>query len=113
MGDRKTRLEKEDNFSPLAPSLDDQGFDDPERLVESFARHLMRILDAWQVNGFDIVAHDYLAYLTHEKGAWPTIDANGDLMLRWIGKEEPDRHSLARALTEPSWIDPATRGPRG
>ncbi len=114
MSDKTTRLDKESDLSPLAPSLE-EGFDAPDaqRLVESGARHLMAIIDAWQASGFDVVARAYLAYLTHEKSAWPIIDDNGDLMLRWTGKQEPDRHSLAQALAQPTWLDPAKRGPRG
>ncbi len=73
----------------------------------------MAIIDAWQANGFEVVTQSYLTYLMREKGAWPTIDGNGDLMLRWIGKEQPDRHSLAQALEQPTWLDPATGGLRG
>jgi len=32
--------------------------------------------------------------------------------VRWRGKAEPDRHSLAEALATPSWLDPTTEGPR-
>jgi hypothetical protein len=114
MADRKTQQSEESSLS-FAASLEDQGFEEPDsdRLIESFARHLMAIIDAWQANGFEVVTQSYLTYLMREKGAWPTIDGNGDLMLRWIGKEQPDRHSLAQALEQPTWLDPATGGLRG
>jgi hypothetical protein len=41
------------------------------------------------------------------------IDETGDLLVRrMVGKAEPERRSLTRALAEPSWLDPATGGPR-
>lgn len=99
---------------PLAAALQDEGFDDAGsgRLVESFARHLMVAVDAWQAREFAIVTKDFLQHLELEKGAIPALDANGDLLVRWRGKAEPDRHALAAALAEASWLDPATGGPR-
>jgi hypothetical protein len=116
MGDKKGAPEKEAApLPPLAASLEGEGFDESgsERLVESFARHLMAIIDAWQANGFGIVEQSYLTHLRREKNAWPTLGANGDLLLRWTGKREPDRYSLAHALAQPTWLDPDSRGPRG
>ena len=40
------------------------------------------------------------------------IDDNGDLLVRRMGKTEAERRSLVRALAQPSWLDPATGGPR-
>jgi hypothetical protein len=101
-------------LSPLAAALDEEGFGDlgSGRLVESFARHLMVAVDAWQANEFATVTRTYLHHLTTEKGAVPSLDANGDLLIRWRGQKDPDRHALSAALAVPSWLDPATGGPR-
>lgn len=106
--------ETEAGLRPLVAALDEEGFEDlgSGRLVESFARHLMVAIDAWQANEFATVTRKYLERLTLEKGAIPAIDGGGDLLVRWRGQQEPDRHSLAEALAQPSWLDPATGGPR-
>lgn len=108
MGDKAAGLRT------LATALDEEGFDDlgSGRLVEGFTRHLMVALDAWSANEFSSVTGTYLHHMTTEKGAMPTLDANGDLLIRWRGQAKPDRHSLAAALSMPSWLDPATGGPR-
>lgn len=105
---------EEAGLRPLAAALEDEGFDDAgsDRLVESFARHLMVALDAWRTREFATVTQTFLQHLKLEKGAIPSLDANGDLLVRWRGKSEPDRHSLAAALKQPSWLDPETGGPR-
>jgi hypothetical protein len=106
--------EKEAGLRPLSATLDEEGFDDlgSGKLVESFARHLMHALDAWRAGEFATVTRNYLHHLDVEKGAIPALDRNGDLLLRWRGQKEPDRRNLAAALAEPSWLDPATGGPR-
>jgi biotin/lipoate A/B protein ligase family protein len=99
---------------PLATALDQEGFEEAgsDRLIESFARHLMVAIDAWRANEFGTVMRSYLAHLTVEKGALPSLAGNGDLLVKWRGQHEPDRHDLAAALATPSWLDPATGGPR-
>jgi biotin-(acetyl-CoA carboxylase) ligase len=101
---------------PLSAALEDEGFDElgAERLMESFARHLMVMLDAWQEQGFGAVARSYLQRLAPEteNGIRRDIDENGDLLLRRMGKTEAERRKLVPALATPSWLDPATRGPR-
>ena len=105
---------EEAGLSPLMVALDEEGFDDlgSGRLVESFARHLMVAIDAWQANEFATVTRNYVHHLTTEKGAIPALDRNGNLLVRWRGQKEADRHDLAAALAVPSWLDPATGGPR-
>ena len=104
----------EPGLRPLSSALEDEGFDDlmSGRLVESFARHLMTAIDAWQDKGFGEVAKSYLLRLTPEKGARRSIAENGDLLVNWVASAKTDRHALIEALRTPSWLDPATGGPR-
>lgn len=101
---------------PLSAALEDEGFDElgAERVMESYARHLMVMLDAWQEQGFAAVAKSYLPRLTPEAepGIRRDIDDNGDLLLRRVGQAQAERRLLVPALAAPSWLDPATRGPR-
>jgi biotin-(acetyl-CoA carboxylase) ligase len=101
---------------PLSAALEDEGFSESgaDRLMESFARHLMVMLDAWQEQGFSAVSKSYLERLApeSEKGIRRDIDENGDLLLRRMGKTHVERRKLVPALAAPSWLDPATRGPR-
>ncbi len=99
---------------PLETALDQEGFDESgsSALVESFARHLMVRIDTWQEDGFAEIAKDYLMQLSPEKGARRDIDANGDLLVRWIGSSEVERRALVPALMTPSWYDPKRGGPR-
>lgn len=108
LGSRDTGLQ------PLVTALEEEGVHDmgAERLVESFARHLMFALDAWRAGEFAGIVASYLKYLEVEKGSVAALDRNGDLLLRWRGQGNPDRHALAAALSAPSWLDPATGAPR-
>jgi hypothetical protein len=62
------------------------------------------------------VAKNYLSRLEPEKGVRRDIDDNGDLLVRRVGKTgaetEPERRALIPALSTPTWLDPATRGPK-
>ena len=71
-----------------------------------------RTLDAWQEFGFKATASTYLSRLEQEKGVRRDIDDNGDLLVRRMGKVDAERRPLIAALAKPSWLDPATRGPR-
>jgi biotin-(acetyl-CoA carboxylase) ligase len=106
--------EGEPGLTPLAAALEDEGFDGlgSGRLVESFARHLMSAIDAWQEKGFGEIARNYLTRLAPESGVRRSIDENGDLLVKRVTATEPVRHSLVDALSQVSWLDPATRGPR-
>ena len=106
--------EHQTGLTSLATALSEEGFEDAgsDRLLESFARHLMVAIDAWRANEFATVTRNYLEHLTVAKGALPALANNGDLLLRWRGQKDPDRHTLAAALAAPSWFDPATGGPR-
>jgi len=101
---------------PLSAALEDEGFDElgAERLMESYARHLMVMLDAWQEQGFGAVSTSYLQRLApaEETALRRDIDGNGDLLLRRMGNAQAERRALVPALATPSWLDPTTRGPR-
>jgi hypothetical protein len=105
--------ENEPGLNPLTATLADEGFVDlgSGRLVESFTRHLMVAIDAWQQDGFAEIAKSYLSRLAPEKGARRDIAENGDLLVRRAGKGA-ERRPLIAALASPSWLDPATGGPR-
>jgi hypothetical protein len=51
-----------------------------------------------------------------EKGVRRDIADNGDLLVRHLvsvpGKPEVERRPLVPALAQPSWLDPATGGPK-
>jgi hypothetical protein len=105
--------DQEPGLHPLTATLDSEGFADlgAPRLLESFARHLMVHVDAWQQHGFATVARSFLSRLAVEKGVRPSIDDNGDLVLGRIDTDAIKRQSLLSALEEPSWLDPATGDP--
>ena len=106
--------EDEPGLRPLSAALEEEGFDDlgSGSLVESFARHLMVAVDAWQQQGFGEIARSYLARLAPEPGVRREIDDNGDLLVRRLGRSEVERRSLVPALAQPAWFDAATGGPR-
>jgi hypothetical protein len=106
--------EAEGGLTPLSAALEQEGFDDlgSGRLVESFARHLMVAVDAWQEQGFGGIAKHYLSRLTPASGVRRDLADNGDLLVRRMGKVEVERRSLERALQTPSWLDPASGGPK-
>jgi hypothetical protein len=103
----------EAGLHPLSAALEDEGFDGlgSDRLVESFARHLMNAIDTWQDKGFSEIERNYLARLAPESGVQRRIDDNGDLLVRRVATE-PVRHSLVDALSRVAWFDPETGGPR-
>jgi hypothetical protein len=94
----------------VADVSDDGGVGEshPARLVEAWARHFASAIDAWQIDGFGMVAESYLAHLGCERGTVPAIDDNGDLLLRRFDAQVPDRCCLAAAIAEPTWLDPAS-----
>jgi len=106
--------DEEPGLRPLSAALEEEGFDDvgSGHLVETFARHLMVAIDAWQENGFGEIAKSYLARLTPEKGVRRDIDDNGDLLVRRLGKVAVECRHLVPALAAPAWLDPTTGGPR-
>ena len=106
----------EPGLNPLVTALEEEGFTDvlSSHLVESFARHFMVAIDAWQESGFAAVAKSYLERLPREQGQGlrRDIDENGDLLVRRMGKAEVERQSLLPRLVQPAWFDPVSKGPR-
>jgi biotin-(acetyl-CoA carboxylase) ligase len=105
----------EPGLNPLVTALEEEGFSDAmsDRLVESFARHFMVAIDAWQEKGFGAVAHSYLERLPRASGLRRDIDENGDLLVRRVGKVDVERQKFLPRLAKPAWYDAAKRGPRG
>lgn len=106
--------DREAGVHPLASALDQEGFGEAGaiQIMESFARHLMLANDAWQVDGFNIIARHFLSRLAREPQTTRVIDDNGDLMVRWIGTNRTIRRDLREALASPSWFDPKLGGLR-
>jgi hypothetical protein len=106
--------DREAGVHPLASALDQEGFGEAGavQVTESFARHLMRALDAWQSDGFDGIAHEFLNRLVCEQNYSRVIADNGDLMTRRIGTDGTDRRALRESMLLPSWLDPKRGGPR-
>jgi len=106
--------DREAGVYPLASALDQEGFGEAGavQVTESFARHLMRVLDAWQTDGFDGIAREFLSRLSRERQTKHAIADNGDLMTCRIGTNMTDRHDLRKGLLSPSWLDPKLGGPR-
>src|SRR4051812_14910079 len=79
--------EDEPGLNPLVAALEEEGFTDlaAGALVESFARHLMVHIDAWQEHGFAAVGKEYLQRLPRQNGVRREIDENGDLLVRHNG----------------------------
>lgn len=104
----------EPGLNPLVTALEEEGFTDAmsDQVVESFARHFMVAIDAWQEHGFGAVARSYLERLPVEKGLRHDIDDNGDLLLRRMGKAEVERQKFLPRLAKPAWFDPVAKGPR-
>jgi biotin/lipoate A/B protein ligase family protein len=106
--------DKEAGVYPLASALDQEGFGEAGavHLTESFARYLMRAVDASQTDGFDGIAREFLSRLVRERNTSRVIADNGDLLVRRIGTESTDRRDLRKSLLSPSWLDPKLGGPR-
>ena len=104
----------EPGLNPLVTALEEEGFSDAmsDHVVESFARHFMVAIDAWQEKGFGAVARSYLERLPAETGVRRDIDENGDLLIRRMGKTQVERKKLVPKLAEPAWFDPVAKGPR-
>jgi biotin-(acetyl-CoA carboxylase) ligase len=111
---RTVSMTEEAGLHPLETTLDQEGFEEhgASALVESFARHLMVAIDAWEQDGFSAVMKEYLPRLSPEKGARRELDENGDLLVRWIASNQAERRALVSVLEAPSWYDAKRGGPR-
>jgi biotin-(acetyl-CoA carboxylase) ligase len=94
-------------------ALEDEGFGetDANRLVEAFARHLMRVLDRWRDDGFAAVAGEYLSHFAPEKTAQRDIGDEGNLLVRRAGRRV-ERRRLGQRLARPSWLSSQKGEPR-
>jgi biotin-(acetyl-CoA carboxylase) ligase len=104
----------EPGLNPLVTALEEEGFTDvlSNHVVESFARHFMVALDSWQETSFVAVARSYIERLPREQGVRRDIDDNGDLLIRRAGAADVVREKFLPRLAQPTWFDPAAKGPR-
>lgn len=111
---RTVAMTEEPGVYPLASALDQEGFGEASAvdITESFARHLMLVIDGWQADGFDSMAREFLSRLPRERDVTCRLDDNGDLVMRRLGTDQTERRELVRALAMPSWFDPKREGPR-
>jgi len=106
-------MDVEAGLAPDSTSLEEEGFAEPQALMESFARHLMLHVDAWANRGFRKVADPYLARLRREAaGERRGIDGNGDLLVHRTGVVGAERRALLPGLAACAWYDPERKGPR-
>lgn len=109
---RTVSMTDEAGWRPSATALEDEGFADAgaDRLVEGFARHLMRVTDHWRDAGFAPVASEYASRLERQdQDVHHAIGDNGDLLVtRSNGPVE--RRPLRPELAEPSWLNPGWGG---
>jgi biotin-(acetyl-CoA carboxylase) ligase len=105
----------EPGLTPGSTDLTEEGFEEPsaERLVESFARHLMTGFDQWAERGFKAIAENYLARLPKaDKAERRGLDGNGDLLVHGKEPGAADRRSLMDGLAALDWFDRQTGMPR-
>ena len=106
--------DREPGLRPLSAALAEEGFDDlvAGQLIESFARHLMVAIDAWQESGFSTVGQAYLSRLAGMPNTQRSIDAVGNLLVRNSTTGQLVTRALLPALADPSWLDATTGAPR-
>jgi len=100
--------------TPDITALDEEGFAEvtSSHVVESFARNFMHAIDAWHESGFGAVTKSYLERFPAENGLRRDVDEIGDLLIRRMASTQVERNALLPRLKEPSWFDPASKGPR-
>lgn len=93
-------------------SFEDEGFGPRavESVAESFARQLLLSFDRYESEGFAPIAAHYLGHLGGAAdGVRRSIGAHGDLLIAAENRRgKRERHTLARALGTPAWLDPET-----
>jgi len=105
---------KDPGATPDITALDEEGFTEvtASHIVESFARNFMHLADAWHESGFGVVAKSYFERFPRESGLRRNIDENGDLLIRRTSSSQAECTALLPRLGQPSWLDPASKGPR-
>lgn len=97
--------ELEPGLRAMSATLTEEGFDEdvsPERLIESFCRHLMLASDQWQRDGFAHLGRRYLEWLMKEEGAVFGLDGMGNLLSK---DEQIAKRDLRLALDKAAWLD--------
>ncbi|HEU5017464.1 MAG TPA: biotin/lipoate--protein ligase family protein [Pseudolabrys sp.] len=109
----ESMTDREPGVNPNVTTLAEEGFGGlrSHEVIESFARHFMVAIDAWQEIGFAAVAKTYVERLPRVSGMRRDIDENGDLLIRRTGTAATERKSLVAALAAPSWLDGTTEEP--
>ena len=111
---RTVTMTDDPGVHPLGSALEAEGFGEAGavQVTESFARHLMRAIDSWQVDGFEGLARDYLSRIPRERQTVRSIDDRGNLLTRRIGSDTTECADLVQALATPSRLDPDLGGAR-
>ena len=106
--------EGEPGLTPLVAALEEEGFSDFTR--RRAGRELLAPPDGAQRRlgraRLRARSRRNICSACRATRACARIDENGDLLVRRLGKVEVERNRLVRKLGVPSWLDPATRGPR-
>ncbi|WP_099865303.1 biotin/lipoate--protein ligase family protein [Pararhizobium haloflavum] len=97
---------------PGSISLQEEEITETKGVLESFARHLMRYVDAWQNEGAGAITKPYLERLVAATDHEQTIDGHGDLLERDAPSAAPTRQSLLGGLDARIWFDPLREGPK-
>lgn len=103
----------ESGLRPLLGALDEVGFEAPDagEIIASFSRHLMNAFHQWSEAGFAPVARQWLDRFPRKSEDARLAD-NGDLLLSGRpGEDGSERRILAKAVSSPTWLDPATGMP--
>lgn len=102
----------EPGLAPHATALAEEGVDGlgPADLIESFARHFMRLVDLWMAGETERATKTYLDRLGRpEHGVVLSLDAEGNLVRTGEAKTTVP---LLPALAEAGWYDRHTGMPR-
>ena len=107
---------QEPGVNPQVTALDEEGFIEVTRTraVESFARHFMVAIDAWQESGFGAVAKDYLPRLAARER--PAPRASTTTAICWCaasGSDALERRSLAASACRAVLARSGNRGAAG
>lgn len=91
---------------PASTSLREQDIPEGPGLVESFARHFLLHMDAWEARGYGAAVEPYVARLAGlEEGARPRLTERGDLLVQGPAGVATER--LVAGLAAEPWWDAA------